>query len=467
MKKIVFIFAATLFFSMSFVLTSCGNDDEPTTNNGGSQGGDQGGNQGGSADKAKYTIMFYGCGGGDVDEMLTEAIKDVQKELNVNNNQVRFAVMYSMSKNYAGELGNAGCTYRYELTPKMDISKEGYHKKYFYKNASEVKLYDVSTIVEYINWVKQNVPAENYILMPVNHGGGFDLDHEALSRAIAYDDNQGKRGIPTKAFAEALKQTNTHMKAIYWYGCMMGQLEVLTEVAPYCDFQFASSHVARVEKLHVTSLINGINKSPNNFEQAILEQQKDFKQLFVVAFQIMHENCDFACWRSNKIADINAQVKKLGEILANNYTKGDEMIGINLATMGVYLFQPETPHVDVVDYATNLAEHYSDPNTKETIKTIAADMQKAVDAAYVYRICDNNLKSGASTKSKKFSIGISIYAKTDKTYAVYGKNYKASEFDKATGWSKFLDVNEQSVMIKGALNPTNISEINTDWLDDF
>lgn len=47
------------------------------------------------------------------------------------------------------------------------------------------------------------------------------------------------------------------------------------------------------------------------------------------------------------------------------------------------------------------------------------------------------------------------------------KNYKASEFDKATGWSKFLDVNEQSVMIKGALNPTNNSEINTDWLDDF
>ena len=33
------------------------------------------------------------------------------------------------------------------------------------------------------------------------------------------------------------------------------------------------------------------------------------------------------------------------------------MIGINLATMGVYLFQPETPHVDVVDYATNLADH--------------------------------------------------------------------------------------------------------------
>lgn len=44
--------------------------------------------------------------------------------------------------------------------------------------ASEVPLYKTATLVEYINWVKQNVPAENYIFMPMNHGGGLDLSEE-------------------------------------------------------------------------------------------------------------------------------------------------------------------------------------------------------------------------------------------------------------------------------------------------
>ena len=47
---------------------------------------------------AKYTIMFYGCSGGNVDVQHTGAIPFIQQRLNVAANQVRFVVMYSMSK---------------------------------------------------------------------------------------------------------------------------------------------------------------------------------------------------------------------------------------------------------------------------------------------------------------------------------------------------------------------------------
>ena len=157
---------------------------------------------------------------------------------------------------------------------------ENYRENGFSKLASEVKLYEVETIKEFINWAKKTAPAENYILIPTNHGGGFDLDgeempeNEAQTRAIAYDDNQHGIGVPTKAFAQALKETNTHLKAVYWNGCMMSQLEVMTEIAPYCDYQFGGAHVQRALPRHSYAIVEALNTYPDNFEQAALRQSE-------------------------------------------------------------------------------------------------------------------------------------------------------------------------------------------------
>lgn len=477
--KTVMLLVAVVAMSIAFV--SCSKDDNDDNTSGGQTG-----------KPAKYTIMFYGCGGGNVDSQLDGAIKEIVKALNVSNNQVRFTVMYNMSKdakayekagytqdNFYGLFGNC---YRYELTPQTDLTDEGYRSKYFYKKATEVQLYKQSTIVEYINWAKQTAPAENYIFMPVNHGGGFDLDHEKLTRAICYDDNNGDKGVATNTIAEALKETGTHLKAIYWYGCLMGQLEILTETAPYCDYQFTSSHVARVNADHIVSLIKGINDSPNDFEQAALKQRQYLETSFLTAFQnvadnadktITHnENCDFGCWRSDKMADINAQVKKMGELIVSNFKNGqkDE---IAKATNGVYIYEKATPHVDVLDYADNLALELKDEQGKATAKTIADDMSKAIQAANVYRINGQHLKDAngnpISTKRRTFSLGISIYSMLhDFPYQMYSANYKASAFDKATNWSAWFDQNEISILITdgGLLNPMNDSSWELYWLED-
>lgn len=100
---------------------------------------------------AKYTIMFYGSGGGNVDNMLEGGVKDYLKAMGIGNKDVRFAVQWNMSKtdgaytDYKKQqmIGEWGKCYRYELTEKTDLTKEGY-KQYIYKNASEVPMYKQS-----------------------------------------------------------------------------------------------------------------------------------------------------------------------------------------------------------------------------------------------------------------------------------------------------------------------------------
>ena len=313
----------------------------------------------------------------------------------------------------------------------------------------------------------------------MNHGGGFDLDQEVAStRSIVYDDNHNSTGLSSKTIAAALKETG-NVKAIYWYGCLMGQLEVLTELAPYCDYQFASAHVARINNLHILGLINAINASPDNFEAAIEKQHKAIESVNSDFLNVEddddpnvthNENCDFGCWRSDKLADINTQVKALAALLESNYATAEA--DINTATSKVYLFEKDCTYADLLDFANQVAANLTDTQLKTQAQTIAADMKKAYAAATVYRFNGVNLISADgyyvapvnSEEKNEFSLGISIYAKDESTYKKYVANYKASAFEAATGWSKWLDVNTTEV--DPEINPCNDSSWETFWLED-
>ena len=456
---------------------------------------------------AKYTIMLYGCGGGNVDTQLTGAIPFIQQRLNVETNQVRFVVMYSMSKDdsmyrkeakkegqtYTGpfdpDYGAWGETYRYELTPY--ITEENYRENGYYKQASEVKLYDVETIKEFINWAKETAPAENYILIPTNHGGGFDLDDEQMpevmpedslkTRAIVYDDNQDGRGIPTKAFAQALKETNTHLKAVYWNGCMMSQLEVMTEIAPYCDYQFGGAHVQRALPRHSYAIVEALNTYPDNFEQAALLQSEILNApkteyeyglsdaLINSEDPMKNANGDFGCWRSAGLAAINAQVKELADVVTKGYADSDTKGKIDNATSSVYMFDKEYNYVDVLDYALHIYYNLKTPEAEE----IYLNLEKALEEAKVYQICCLNRKivatDGEAVYTKwpatdRYSLGISLYSCLNLRWLYYNSVYKASAFDKVTGWSKFIDMNLQE--LDPNVNPANDSNITPFWMAD-
>ena len=453
---------------------------------------------------AKYTIMLYGCGGGDIDSQLEGALEGAAAALGVENNQVSYTVMYSMSKKASKEdfpdtfRGEKGKTYRYVLSKDTDLTQAGYRSKYFYKNASEVELYKASTLADFIKWSKENAPAENYILELMNHGGGFDLETEVLTKGIIYDDNQKDKdgyniGLGIVTIAEALRQAGTHLKAIYWNGCMMGQLEVLTEVAPYCDYQFSSSHVAYANSHHVISLIKALNAHPNDFEAAAKAHKtylegngKEDSDSFLYDYshaynhktqQTSPVNGDYGCWRSNKVAAIGEQVKKLGQLLTEVYPTEEGKPAINYATSWVYLYELDYGYSDVLDYAQKVADALEEGEAKTKAQTIATDMKKAIADANVYRISAAYIHDAegktVATKEGTFSLGISLYAgqrEDDYQYTTYNANYKASAFDKATGWSKWMDMNEFRVSADdehpNVTNPANDTSWELFWLDD-
>ena len=423
--------------------------------------------------QAKYTVMLYGCGGGDVDHMLEQSLLPMMEAMAVQDSKVRVTVMYSMSKDGSKfkengiVLGEAATTYRYELTT-TEMDWDNYKTKYKFKAASEVELYKASTLQEYIEWAKKTAPAENYILVPMNHGGGYSVSKDVLTKGIVYDDNHDEKSISALSIAEAAKLSKTNFKAILWYGCMMGMLENLTEVAPYCEFQIAAAHISRAHPLTVSTLISAINANPDNFENALLAYKASFEKAYTESFANVKnddgkgthgENCDWSAWRSNKLSGINQQVKALGEYLVNNYNEKEKVF--NSCTAYTYIY-------DKGDYSADLAYYSGLLSANDTaLEKINTELNKAITEARVFNISGNYHKLDGKyvfPEGGAFSLGVSLYSILDPDFQANKDKYKDTAFDKATGWGKWLEVNKISVK-DSQTNPSNYF-VSTPWDDN-
>ena len=267
----------------------------------------------------------------------------------------------------------------------------------------------------------------------------------------------------------------------------MAQLEVLTEMAPYCDYQFCSAHIARVSPRHVYGIIDAINAFPDDFEQAAkqhgvimngpngnlkyydfsyLEEFKDVPN--PKNLQEAHdENCDFGCWRSAGLAGINTQVKRLADYMDANYETYETLFGG--AIWATYIFDKDQPYADVLDFAFNVNQRLQTDKGITAVESIKQDLDNALKAACVYHIDGLHSKRIVSDvlvpnwpASDRYTLGFSIYSKENKIYKKHKGVYKESSFDKVTGWSRFLDKNTMDINPK--VNPSNDSWVDPEWI---
>ena len=169
------------------------------------------------------------------------------------------------------------------------------------------------------------------------------------------------------------------------------------------------------------------------------------------------------------ISNASRQVKELADVVTKGYADSDTKGKIDNATSSVYMFDKEYNYVDVLDYALHIYYNLKTPEAEE----IYLNLEKALEEAKVYQICCLNRKivatDGEAVYTKwpatdRYSLGISLYSCLNLRWLYYNSVYKASAFDKVTGWSKFIDMNLQE--LDPNVNPANDSNITPFWMAD-
>ena len=523
MKNYLLKLAAALFCTMmSPMLTSCVSEDNsvPTPVPDPSQ-------------LADVTIMYYGHGGGNLDQWLISNLRQMYKADASSYENVKIAVEYKFSPkesqsladlftdegkedleymlNFLGEdadeeLDNElymlwmdpedNGTFRFVLNPEKTLKEQA---EGHYLPDENAEITNPDSLTNFINWAAKACPAKSYVLILGDHGGGYVPDDDVYNenasaratRGVIYDKGNNKHHFSAPSLAHAIKAADIRPNVIYFDACLMNTLEYVFELKDVTDFIVASTYVTYAGPPYAT-LIECISGASDNLQYAFekyLEydvkkfEPKDEKDVFYYDVTMtetakldrlgkaMREFTDRLCnTYKNGTAE---QKKKIDDVTKNavRITSGNSVydVGRYIEGMGKALSEVfDDAFCTELESAFNscVAGQYTSKYLFNHDYQVDYSVLLAVKGAYQYTWWKDGIETGNkvlthirnfnpdgsyttyAVENGEFKDGVT----PDYTLTYYNEGqwggilesvYGALAFDKATGWSRWLFLNEQ------------------------
>ena len=354
---------------------------------------------------ADATILWYGCGGGNVDAAILDDFHKFYKAKPESFDRVNVVAQYKTSLNptaynkydyetivqWADDASKliseeemedldwgyyfflchpkAGESYRFVVDPKKTLRKQLLETEpYGEKNAD---ITNPDSLTNFINWAAKNYPAKRYILVMADHGGGY-LPHADLAeatssphsraqrRGLIYDDGYNKKCFSNKSFARGVRNASVHVDGIVTYLCLMNNLEFLYDVKDVTDYIAGSTYVmwgggsalyAIADNFAAgqdteTALSNFIDANMDNWDAEFYQSTNPDDPLYY----------DFTLTKTSRLNDLAPVLKEFTDRLVNTYQNGtdDQRARIDLCTANAMKVDNDYPFYDMGRYIEDL-----------------------------------------------------------------------------------------------------------------
>ncbi len=147
-----------------------------------------------------------------------------------------------------------------------------------YLDDENIDFGDPANLVDFIKWGVENYPAKKYILLLSDHGGGYsphdDTPARTLSKGLIYDDGHpdnsvcGKSHLTVTEVTDAIAASGIKPEIIYMDACLMNTAECQFELKDAANYLILSTFCVPGEGGYYTSLVNELAEN-NNIEAAL------------------------------------------------------------------------------------------------------------------------------------------------------------------------------------------------------
>lgn len=403
------------------------------------------------ADTARLTVIFYGTVGGQYDEQ-PETAWEIMKPY-LHQKDVRVAVCFKYGKK-GGKYGKPGDLVFFELTDTTNLNNISYN---YGMKWSDFALYDEATLTSVINSVADNMPARNYAFLLFGHGGGFDknVDYEkdlrkadptqpGTNRAVLYDEwistPAGHEAMNMYEFLRGIINSKVpHFQSIFFHNCLMGGVETIFDIAPFCDYTVCSGHMLAMNQAPIRQFIKAISEQ-TDIEKAYLQMFNGMLPEWESGYEPTKFNGDLKLVSSYKLFEcVMEPSKKLTDRLIELYPTMQEQI--DTAMVHTYQYLNLNNFYDLGDYANKVAQYTNDPQ----LISIAKELNNGLDQAILGR-CELHLSPLGDLP--KFSLSVVLcsqddyQAKTAWDYT-FKEAYEYTNWHLFTNWGKWLSTTKQ------------------------
>jgi len=222
-----------------------------------SAGGDSGSPQ---VDKKKWTVMLYSASDNNLESDMVQDVIDLESVGSDKNTNVLVQLDRGESPSDISG-GWAGCR-RYFLKTGGDPSNLISPPL---QDLGQVNMADPKVLADFITWGVKNYPAEHYILVVSDHGGGW-------TGAISDDSSGGWMKTPKirEALENAEKATGQKLDIMGFDACLMATTEVGYELKDTAKFMVASQNTEGADGWPYPQIFT--SKLLKSFQRALREK---------------------------------------------------------------------------------------------------------------------------------------------------------------------------------------------------
>jgi len=201
-----------------------------------------------TADNKKWTVMVYLAADNNLESYALDDFKEMSKVGSDSN--INILVQLDRVSGYINTYGDWTICHRFYVTQDMEpFEYKAIGDWGDGKGGREVDTGSPEALTDFIRWGVENYPADRYAVILWNHGGGWrtleEEGKEPLFKAVCWDDTSGEV-LEMKEVRQSIENSGYYMNLIGFDACLMGMLEVATEIKGLGDVMVASEETEPV-----------------------------------------------------------------------------------------------------------------------------------------------------------------------------------------------------------------------------
>ena len=170
------------------------------------------------------TILVYMCGT-DLESKYGMATSDIQEMLNATaSDKINIVIQTGGTKSWKNTVMTNGVIERY-------LIQNGQPGRFNYQSRGAMT--DTATLSDFIKWGGENFPADRYMLIFWDHGGGSVTGY-------GYDELYPNSSMTVDRISQALDAGGLKFDIVGFDACLMANTETAMAVEPYGDYLLAS-----------------------------------------------------------------------------------------------------------------------------------------------------------------------------------------------------------------------------------
>lgn len=290
--------------------------------------------------KDEVTVMVYICGS-DLESEHGMATADLNEMLhaNLNDDQVNVIVETGGAKKWNNSVISNKTNQRYRVTSRgLQILD---------KDVGNRSMVDPNTLIDFIQFCAKNYPADRYMLILWDHGGG------AIS---GYGYDQKASGTMTlDKINSALKKGGVKFDFIGFDACLMATFETALVTEPYADYLIASEEAEPGTGWYYTNWLTALS---NNTSIKTVELSKTLIDDFTDVSRKNYPGCnttlsiidlaEFAGTVPSAFNDFSGEISKMLD--DSNY----KQVADARADAREFGTSSKVNHIDVIDFASRI-----------------------------------------------------------------------------------------------------------------